>query len=140
MAEQLELKIEPSSDRFDPLDDRWLEQVDGFADELDQELGGVKRQRRPVDGGKGFDLASIVLSLGSAGALTATVELVKSWLSCSTAAGRCASRGRRPARSRELELKGSDLDAAARSTRSCAARPQTPRRARHELPHVSRPC
>ena len=61
MAEQVELKIEPSSDRFDPLDDRWLEQVDGFADELDQELGGVERERRPVDGGKGFDLASIVL-------------------------------------------------------------------------------
>jgi hypothetical protein len=81
MAEQVELKIEPSSDRFDPLDDRWLEQVDGFAGELDQELGGVERERRPVDGGKGFDLASIVLSLGSAGAFTATVELVKSWLS-----------------------------------------------------------
>jgi hypothetical protein len=109
MAEQVELKIEPSSDRFDPLDDRWLEQVDGFADELDQELGGVERERRPVDGGKGFDLASIVLSLGSAGAFTATVELVKSWLS------RDRSRSVRLSWSetgevREVELKGSDLD------------------------------
>ena len=109
MAEQVELKIEPSSDRFDPLDDRWLEQVDGFAGELDQELGGVERERRPVDGGKGFDLASIVLSLGSAGAFTATVELVKSWLS------RDRSRSVRLSWSetgevREVELKGSDLD------------------------------
>ena len=109
MAEQVELKIEPSSDRFDPLDDRWLEQVDGFAGELDQELGGVERERRPVDGGKGFDLASIVLSLGSAGAYTATVELVKSWLS------RDRSRSVRLSWSetgevREVELKGSDLD------------------------------
>jgi hypothetical protein len=109
MAEQVELKIEPSSERFDPLDDRWLEQVDGFADELDQELGNVERERRPVDGGKGFDLASIVLSLGSAGAFTATVELVKSWLS------RDRSRSVRLSWSetgevREVELKGSDLD------------------------------
>jgi hypothetical protein len=109
MAEQVDVKIEPSSDRFDPLDDRWLEQVDGFADELDQEVGGVARERRPVDGGKGFDLASIVLSLGSAGAFTATVELVKSWLS------RDRSRSVRLSWSetgevREVELKGSDLD------------------------------
>jgi hypothetical protein len=109
MAEQVELKIEPSSDRFDAIDDRWLEQVDGFVDELDQELGGVERERRPVDGGKGFELASIVLSLGSAGAFTATVELVKSWLS------RDRSRSVRLSWSetgevREVELKGSDLD------------------------------
>jgi hypothetical protein len=109
MAKPLELKIEPSSDRFDPLDERWLEQVDGFADELDQEVGGLERERRPVDGGKGFDLASLILSLGSAGAFTATVEVVKSWLS------RDRSRSVRLSWSdtgqvREVELKGSDLD------------------------------
>jgi hypothetical protein len=50
-----------------------------------------------------------VLSLGSAGAFTATVELVKSWLS------RDRSRSVRLSWSetgevREVELKGSDLD------------------------------
>jgi hypothetical protein len=112
MAEQVQLRIEPSSDRFDSIDDRWLEQVDGLVEELDQEVGGVDRDRRPVEGGKGFDLAAIVLSLGSAGAFTATVELVKSWLS------RDRSRSVRLSWSetgevREVELKGSDLDDAA---------------------------
>jgi hypothetical protein len=80
MADQVELRLEPPTDRFDALDDRWLEQVDGFVAELDQEVGGVDRDRAAAAGGKGFDLANIVLTLGSAGAFTATVEVIKSWL------------------------------------------------------------
>ena len=112
MADHVELRLEPLTDRFDALDDRWLEQVDGFVDELDEEVGGVDRDRQATPGGKGFDLANIVLTLGSAGAFTATVEVIKSWLS------RDRSRSVRMSWSetgkvQELELKGSDLDEAA---------------------------
>jgi hypothetical protein len=79
MEEQVELCLEPRSGRFDPADDRWLDQLGGLVAELRTEVGGVATQRTPEPGAKGgFD--SIVVSLVSAGGLTAVVELVRSWL------------------------------------------------------------
>lgn len=105
----VELRLEPSSDRFDPLDDRWLDQVATLVTELDREVGGVEQERGQVEGGKGFDIAAIVLSLGSAGVLSGAIEVVRSWLS------RDRSRSLKVSWSdagevQAIELNGSDLD------------------------------
>jgi Effector Associated Constant Component 1 len=80
MDGELELHVEPTSRRFDALDDRWLAQVREFFLELNRELGGVSRHTEPVEGSKG-GIETIILALGSAGALTGAVELFKAWLS-----------------------------------------------------------
>jgi len=77
--ERFELRVEPRTDRFDPDDDRWRDQVSAFYRELDDEVGGVHREHVGVAGTKG-GLETVVLALGSAGAFTAAVEVVRSWL------------------------------------------------------------
>jgi hypothetical protein len=79
MDEQVELRIEPRSGRFVPHDDRWLDQVGGLIGELRTEVGGVSTERTAVPGKKGA-IDAIVLSLASAGGLTALTDLVRSWL------------------------------------------------------------
>ncbi|HLM05709.1 MAG TPA: hypothetical protein VK402_11045 [Blastococcus sp.] len=76
----LDLVLEPHSDRFDPDDDRWRRQVGDLYRGLDDELGGVRREGRPVEGTKGV-VDTVILALGSAGAFTAAVEMVRAWLS-----------------------------------------------------------
>lgn len=76
----VQLVVEPASERFDPADDRWLDQVTGLVTELRREVGDVSTSGAPVAGAKGA-VDSIVLSLASAGSLATMVELVKSWLS-----------------------------------------------------------
>lgn len=76
----MELTVEPASERFDPTDDRWLDQVTGLVTELRRAVGDVSTTRVPVAGTKGT-LESIVVSLASAGSMATMVELVKSWLS-----------------------------------------------------------
>ena len=75
----MEFGLEVSSDRFDRLDDRWLAQVAVLVDELRRESGAVERRSTPRAGTKG-DLGSIVLALGSAGAFTAVVEVIKAFV------------------------------------------------------------
>jgi hypothetical protein len=75
----MEFDVEPVSERFDPLDDRWLAQVAHLATELGREVGGVRRRSAPAAGKKG-DLGAIVLALGSAGAFTAAVEVLKAFV------------------------------------------------------------
>jgi hypothetical protein len=111
MGDAVELRLEPVSERFDSSDDRWLDQVAGFVTELQDGVGGVTRQREPVEGTKGA-LDSILLSLTSAGALTAAVELLKAWLS------RDRSRSVKVSWTadgsvQQLELAGSQVDSAA---------------------------
>ncbi|HWC69258.1 MAG TPA: hypothetical protein VG478_14410 [Acidimicrobiales bacterium] len=111
VGEQVELRLEPVSERFDAADDRWLDQIAGLVSELQEEVGGVSRRREPVEGTKGA-LDSILLSLTSAGALTAAVELLKGWLA------RDRSRTVKVAWSadgklQELELSGAQVDPAA---------------------------
>lgn len=109
---KVELHLEPSSDRFDALDDRWLDQVAGLVTELDEQVGGVERATTTVEGTKGIELAAIILALGSAGVFTAAIEVVKSWLQ------RDDTRSMRVVWSdsgelKEVELKGSDVSDAA---------------------------
>ena len=56
-----------------------MTQVGEFVVELNEEVGGVERLTEPVRGTKG-SASHIVLSLGSAGVLTAAVEFLKAWL------------------------------------------------------------
>ncbi|MGH9149319.1 MAG: effector-associated constant component EACC1 [Acidimicrobiales bacterium] len=75
----LELVIEPATDRFDPDDERWHDQVGDLMLGLRKEVGGVRREVTPVDGTKG-GVAQVILALGSAGAFTAAVEYFRAWL------------------------------------------------------------
>lgn len=79
MEQGLELHLRPESARFDALDDRWLDQIQQFGTELGREIGDVTRVRQPVPGTKGT-LDSVLLSVGSAGVLSATVEFLRAWL------------------------------------------------------------
>lgn len=79
MSGQLQVGLEPVSGRFDPQDERWAAQVAGLVAELRRELEGVGTPVEPVPGTKGA-ATSIVVSLASAGTLTALVELLRSWL------------------------------------------------------------
>ena len=114
----VELRLQPCSERFDALDDRWLDQVGAFGVELDREVGGVRRDRQPAAGEKGA-LDSILLSVGSAGVLTATVEFVRAWLSRD--AGRSVKVSFSDAGNlQQVELTGEQLDPP-RCRRSCRA-------------------
>jgi hypothetical protein len=79
MPEGIVIRLEPSSSRFDSLDDRWTTQINDFAAELTREVGGVERPLEAQPGTKGA-LASIILTLGSAGAFTSAAEFIKAWL------------------------------------------------------------
>jgi hypothetical protein len=75
----IDVVLVPGTDRFDPDDDRWREQVAVFMAELQREVGGVRRTSTPVEGTKGA-VDTVILALGSAGAFTAAVEMFRSWL------------------------------------------------------------
>jgi len=79
MDGQVEVRLEPQSGRFDVDDDRWLDQVNGLVSELRAGVDGVAARRSPTPGTKG-GFEAIILSVMSAGSLTAVVELVRSWL------------------------------------------------------------
>jgi len=74
-----ELVLEPRTDRYDPDDDRWRNQVGDFVASLRDEVDGVRRELTPVPGTKG-SVESLVVSLGSAGAFTAALEFFRAWL------------------------------------------------------------
>lgn len=74
----MEIQFDATSARFDPLDDRWLSQVTQLVADL-REVGDVRRRATPVPGAKG-DLGTLIMSLGSAGALTAVVEVIKAFV------------------------------------------------------------
>jgi hypothetical protein len=110
VGEPVMLRVEPSSSRFDASDDRWIDQTTGLVGEL-REVGDVDLARAPGTGTKGAT-AEILLSLTSAGVLTATVELLRAWLS------RDRSRSVKlswdeEGELRDVELSGDDLDDAA---------------------------
>ena len=74
-----DLVITPVSDKFAADDDRWLDQVSTFYRELDTEVGGIRRETKPVENSKG-GIEAVILALGSAGAFTAGVEFFRAWL------------------------------------------------------------
>jgi len=74
-----ELVLEPRTERFDADDERWLEQVSLLFQELQREVGGITRRHEPVAGTKG-GAEMVIMALGSAGAFTAGLEMLRSWL------------------------------------------------------------
>jgi hypothetical protein len=111
MDGQVELRLEPRSGRFDPSDDRWLDQVGGLVAELRSEVGGVATHRTLEPGTKGgFD--SIVVPLVSAGGLTAMIELVRSWLTRDRTRSLKVSWSERGAVD-SIEFSGSEIDGTA---------------------------
>lgn len=77
--DSVDLELVPGSTRFDPTDERWMWQVRHLAQEL-QRAGALLQRSAPEFGTKGA-LDQLVLSLGSGGVFTASVEIIKSWLS-----------------------------------------------------------
>jgi Effector Associated Constant Component 1 len=75
----LNLTLTPQSDRYDENDDRWLEQVAELRRELHDEAG-VALVPVPAEAGKKGATADLIVALGSAGAFTATVDMLRAWL------------------------------------------------------------
>ena len=78
-APDAEISIEPSSSAYDPSDARWRSQVQTLLASLEANVGPVRQNVTPVAGQKG-GLVEIIIALGSAGAITASVEVFKAWL------------------------------------------------------------
>ncbi|MEW1661113.1 hypothetical protein [Streptomyces sp. NPDC093707] len=79
MTADVEAAILPGTGRFDPEDDRWREQVAALYAALHEEAGTVFLRGVPEPGRKG-DASTMVLALGSSGALTAAVACFRAWL------------------------------------------------------------
>ena len=73
------LQIMAESEKFDPSDARWIQQVHSLVADLQADVGKVQKEVVPVKGHKG-GIEIIILALGSAGAITAAVEIFKAWL------------------------------------------------------------
>ena len=71
--------IKPSSERYDPDDDRWSAQLVELLSELRREAGGVQREATALAGQKGA-AETITLALASAGSITAAVQCLRDWL------------------------------------------------------------
>ncbi|SOD71875.1 hypothetical protein SAMN05892883_1336 [Jatrophihabitans sp. GAS493] len=78
-SDALAITVTAQTDRYDENDDRWLAQVAEFRHELRVETGCVQVAAVPTPGMKG-GLDQIILSLGSAGAFTTTIEMLRIWL------------------------------------------------------------
>ena len=74
-----EIMIEPLSDRYDALDERWQNQTGQLYMSLKDEVGGVRKETSLIEGDKG-GAEAIILALGSSGAFLAALEAFKAWL------------------------------------------------------------
>lgn len=77
--EATEFFIAPVSSAYDPNDARWRNQVQMLLKSLEANVGPIRQNVTPVAGQKG-GLVEIIVALGSAGAITASVEVFKAWL------------------------------------------------------------
>jgi Effector Associated Constant Component 1 len=75
----LNLTLTAQSDRYDEDDDRWLEQVAELRRDLRDEAG-VALVPPAAEAGKKGASADLILALGTAGAFTATVDMLRAWL------------------------------------------------------------
>lgn len=80
-AAPLDVVVEADSDQFDPNDPGWRAQLVALRKALqDADVDDVRREERPVPGHKA-GLEVIIVALGTSGAITAAVEVFRSWLS-----------------------------------------------------------
>jgi hypothetical protein len=76
----LSVELRPRSDRFSSDHPNWTAQVNALWEGLEDAAGTVRRESVPALGQKGGG-ETIILALGSAGAISAMVEVIKAWLS-----------------------------------------------------------
>lgn len=76
----MEIEIAPGSETFEAGDDRWLTQVAGLYDELRASGVPIREESVPAPGEKG-GIEVVIAALGSAGAFTAVITVIQSWLS-----------------------------------------------------------
>jgi hypothetical protein len=79
MGDTFDLGLTPKSERYDADDPRWLEQVADLVKELRIETNALRVRHTPVHGTKGT-IDELILTLGSAGAFTTMLDLVRAWL------------------------------------------------------------
>jgi hypothetical protein len=68
-----------SSDAFSSSDQRWRNQVDGLLKDLKRNAGEVRQEITPQAGAKG-GASTLILALGSSGAIAAAVTVFRTWL------------------------------------------------------------
>jgi Effector Associated Constant Component 1 len=73
-----EVAVEPHNDSYDPDDEGWRAQIARLYQDLDAQVGTVRRER-PVEGAKGA-VDQVIVALGSAGVFTAVVDCLRTWL------------------------------------------------------------
>ena len=77
---EVRFRIDPINQDYDPSDDRWLDQVNELVSDLQRDVGNMHKEVQAVEGKKG-GVEALILALGSAGAITAAVEMFKAWIS-----------------------------------------------------------
>ena len=103
----LELQLIPKSSDYRENDARWLNQVAILLNDLQREVGEVRKEITPVPGQKGGTEA-IILALGTSGAITAAVSVFRAWLARS--ADRAVTiKGKADGRAFDLEITGRNI-------------------------------
>jgi hypothetical protein len=81
VVSHIDVVVEPGSSRFDPDDAGWRDQVVALRRRLaEADIDGVRREEIPSPGHKA-GVETLIIALGSSGAIAAAVEVVRSWLS-----------------------------------------------------------
>ncbi|WP_165960396.1 effector-associated constant component EACC1 [Actinocrispum wychmicini] len=76
----IEVRVEPASSVYDPNDAGWRKQAGGLSTSLAAaNIGPVTKAGTAAEGSKGT-LDTLIIALGSSGAITAAVEIFRSWL------------------------------------------------------------
>lgn len=75
----VELEMSASSDRYEAGDPRFRQQVARLVQEVRREGGSVRTESAAVAGAKGGP-ETIILALGSSGALTFALNVIREWL------------------------------------------------------------
>ena len=79
MPSTIEIGLVASSERFDDDDPRWRDQVADLVYELRRQTESVQSRRTSVPGTKGT-VDQLILALGSSGAFTLAIDVVRAWL------------------------------------------------------------
>ncbi|MDM7854544.1 hypothetical protein [Cellulomonas alba] len=78
---ELVLHVSPGTDEWGTADDdRWRADLAELHRLLARELPDETQEPTQADGTRGIELAQVLVDLGSAGVITAAVEVVKAWI------------------------------------------------------------
>jgi len=79
MSKEIEIILEPLSTKFNSSDARWLSEINELIVDCQRQVGKVKKVHIP-QAGKKSGIETLILALGTSGAITALVTVFKSWL------------------------------------------------------------